>query len=353
MGSLVVTGALSSGTQLLITRGLDADGLSTGRIGLIFSCCAVVYVAVSAGVVRIGPRLVTPWFNAVVAALGAASLAPALLGSSAPILVAALMLTALPRGALNVVAYALPGRSAGSVFGALNGVWGAATVLTPVAAGALVQHGGLDAGFLAVILSTGAIAFVLLLAARAVPSPARVLRLAGVGAHPGVPTGAYSSGPRQAGGTLVLPRTLGRLVLGRAGSLTPGIDDLQAAQLLERDMATDAVARLLFDKLGFRRLADVAELSWAAGLEGTTARRVGGAGDLTLEPDPQPIEVIEAGHGGEQGLGVGVVRPGEDLLGGADLHHAPEVQHDDPVGEIADHTEIVADEQVGDVVASL
>jgi MFS family permease len=288
-GSLVITGALSSGTQLLVTRGLHADGLSTGRIGLIFSLCAVIYVAVSAAVVRIGPRVVTPWFNAIVAALGAASLVPALLGGGAPLLIVALMLTALPRGAINVVAYALPGRSGGSVFGALNGVWGAATVLTPVAAGAAVQHGGLQGGLLMVILPTGAIAVALLIGARALPRslkpvcgmrpptwrPSRVLRLVGLG------------------GALVLPRALGRFALRRVRV----VKDLQTAQFVERDVAADAVTRLLLDKLGFRRLADVADLARATGLEGTAAGRVRGAGDLALETDPEMVEVVEGGNG--------------------------------------------------------
>jgi hypothetical protein len=41
--------------------------------------------------------------------------------------------------------------------------------------------------------------------------------------------------------------------------------------------------------------------------------------------------------------------PAEHALGGPQLHDPPEVQDGDPVRQVADDAEVVADEQVGDV----
>ena len=55
-GALMVSGAVSSASQLLVSGGLHHLGLSTGRIGLAFSASAVCYIAVSAVIVRMGGR---------------------------------------------------------------------------------------------------------------------------------------------------------------------------------------------------------------------------------------------------------------------------------------------------------
>ena len=77
------------------------------------------------------------------------------------------------------------------------------------------------------------------------------------------------------------------------------------------------------------------------------ARRVGRGRDLTLQPDPVGPLAVERWHGGEQRLGIRMVRPGEDGLGRPDLHHPPEIQHDDAVGQVPDQAQVVGDEQVG------
>src|SRR4029453_15267726 len=56
---------------------------------------------------------------------------------------------------------------------------------------------------------------------------------------------------------------------------------------------------------------------------------------------------IGAGHGGEQRLGVVVLRVVADLLGGADLDHAAAIHHRDAVAGVADDADVVADEDVG------
>ena len=49
----------------------------------------------------------------------------------------------------------------------------------------------------------------------------------------------------------------------------------------------------------------------------------------------------------EQRLGVGVDRLGVERLGGRDLHQLAQVHDRDPVGDVADHAEVVGHEQVG------
>jgi MFS family permease len=178
-GGLIVSGAVAGASQLLITIGLHDYGISTGKIGLAFSAAAVCYIVVSAYVVRLGERAHTLRFNALATLALALALVPALAGGGPPVLVIALLLTALPRAAIGTVAYSLaaaPGSHAkgngldggeGLVFGMLNGAWAAAMVLTPLLAGALDQHGGARAGYLAVIVPSCAIACWLLARSRA------------------------------------------------------------------------------------------------------------------------------------------------------------------------------------------
>lgn len=167
-GGLVVAGAVSGSSQLLITAGLHADGVSTGRIGLAFSAAAVGYIAVSSAIVKLGKRAQTLRLNALATALLAMAMLPALASGAVAALVVALVLCSVPRAAVSTIAYALPsvGDGDGFVIGILNGAWAAAMVLTPVVAGALEQHGGAQLGYLAVIVPCAAIAVALIAGAR-------------------------------------------------------------------------------------------------------------------------------------------------------------------------------------------
>jgi MFS family permease len=170
-GGLVIAGAVSGSSQLLITTGLHADGISTGRIGLAFSAAAVCYIAVSASIVRLGERAQTVRLNAAAASLAALAMVPALASGGVPALVVALVLCSVPRAVVSTIAYSLPslgsaGENDGFVIGLLNGAWAAAMVLTPLIAGALEQHGGAQAGYLAVIVPTAAVALALIAGAR-------------------------------------------------------------------------------------------------------------------------------------------------------------------------------------------
>ncbi len=163
--ALAISGGVASCSQLLISGGLHHIGISTDRIGLAFSAAAVCYIAVSAGVVRLGRRVRTLRFNAVSGVVLALALVPALAGGGAFAMVAALMISAAPRAAIGTIAYSLaagdsnePAGGAGFVFGMLNGAWAAATVLMPLLAGALEQTSGARAGYLAVIIPSCALA---------------------------------------------------------------------------------------------------------------------------------------------------------------------------------------------------
>jgi predicted MFS family arabinose efflux permease len=159
--ALTVAGAVSGVSQLLITLGLHQHGLSTDQIGLAFSAAAVCYALVSAVTVKLGPRARTLRFNALATALLALALVPALDAGYVVALILALILASAPRAAVSTIAFSLasaPAREQGVVFGMLNGAWAAAMVLMPMLAGALDQRAGAQAGYLAVIIPSGAIA---------------------------------------------------------------------------------------------------------------------------------------------------------------------------------------------------
>jgi MFS family permease len=160
VGALVVSGAVSSASQLLVSGGLHRIGLSTGRIGLAFSVAAVCYIVVSSVVVRLGARAQTLKFNALATAALAVALVPALASTGTVALVMALMLSAGPRAVISTIAYTLASQrdddpahpGDGIVFGMLNGAWAASTVLVPLLAGAVEQAAGIEFAYLAVIM---------------------------------------------------------------------------------------------------------------------------------------------------------------------------------------------------------
>jgi MFS family permease len=157
-GALVVSGAVSSASQLLVSGGLHRLGLSTGRIGLAFSVAAICYIVVSSLVVRLGDRAQTLKFSALSTVALSVALIPALASTGTVALVMALILTAGPRAVIGTIAYNLasqreddPG-SDGVIFGMLNGAWAASTVLMPLLAGVVEQAAGIEFAYLAVIM---------------------------------------------------------------------------------------------------------------------------------------------------------------------------------------------------------
>ncbi len=170
-GALMVSGAVSGVSQLLISSGLHHDGVSSARIGLAFSAASLCYIAVSAAVLRLGERARTLRFNALATAILSVALLPALASGEISALVFALLLTAMPRAAVGTIAYSLASGSKqgrdGSAFGMINGAWAAAMVLMPLLAGAVEEHGGARAAYLAVIVPAVAVAAILAARSRA------------------------------------------------------------------------------------------------------------------------------------------------------------------------------------------
>src|SRR5215470_6344307 len=91
----------------------------------------------------------------------------------------------------------------------------------------------------------------------------------------------------------------------------------------------------------------------AAAVEATDVRvRVDRAAWLAREPDTPAPRPAGSRHRREQSPGVRMSRPLEDLADGARLHEAPEVHHQDAIGEQADDVEIVGDEEIAHVEAA-
>ena len=76
---------------------------------------------------------------------------------------------------------------------------------------------------------------------------------------------------------------------------------------------------------------------------------LGGSAALGISPSSRirsrPV-VLERRHRRQQRLGVGMVGAAEDALGRPELHQPTEVEHGDPVRDVADDAEVVADEEV-------
>src|SRR5215475_1510834 len=81
---------------------------------------------------------------------------------------------------------------------------------------------------------------------------------------------------------------------------------------------------------------------------------VDGAGDLAREDDPRTCRAwLRDRHRGQQGLGVGVPRRRENLPLVAKLHDLAKIHHGNPMGDVLNDREIVADEQQSQTQISL
>lgn len=147
--SLVVMGLLGvvgGAVPLLVPLVLDANGLSAGQIGAVFSGSAGVWILASAAVARLGGRAVR--LNAAgfgCAALGLALLLPVATLATAGI-AAFLLLRAATQAPVSTISYPLAGLGArhagigeGAAIGLANMVWALAAAVTPVAGGALAS----------------------------------------------------------------------------------------------------------------------------------------------------------------------------------------------------------------------
>jgi hypothetical protein len=84
----------------------------------------------------------------------------------------------------------------------------------------------------------------------------------------------------------------------------------------------------------------------AAGVEDAPAGQIGGVGHLAAEEDAAGADArVGGGHGGDQRLGVGVLRVAQEPFGLGDLDDSAGVHDADPVAEVFDDGQVVRDEQ--------
>jgi hypothetical protein len=156
--ALALSGATNATLQLLVPMQLHRGGVSTESIGLAFSAAAGLYIAISAVVVRLGHRAVTPRTNAVAALVLALALLPAGWSGTGVAVLATMALTVAPRATLSTIAYPLASREAaragvgnGIAIGLLNGAWALAMLAAPFGAGAVSHWAGLRAAWIATL----------------------------------------------------------------------------------------------------------------------------------------------------------------------------------------------------------
>lgn len=144
--AIVTAGGTTGVSALLVPDQLHAAGASPGRIGLVFAVAGLLFVAGSALTASAGRRAVR--MQVILAGMLALSLttSPAALTSAPFAVVAMLCATTAARSVLWTVSYPLAavgaersGAGLGVVMGLLNGVWAAAVLLGPLAAGLAIE----------------------------------------------------------------------------------------------------------------------------------------------------------------------------------------------------------------------
>lgn len=142
--SAVAGGAIS----VILPLELHQGDASTGTIGMILFATGLGYIGASALVARLGSRVVNSRAAVVASAALGTLLLPGSLSQSAAILILTAALVTPIRGALANICYQLGSRAAGdgvgtaSLIGCLNSLWGAASVVSPLAAGAIFDAAG-------------------------------------------------------------------------------------------------------------------------------------------------------------------------------------------------------------------
>jgi MFS family permease len=182
LAGLVITvlAGLSDGVVgLLAPLQLDENGLSAGAIGVAFSAAAATFLVGSTVVVRLGDRAVSrraAWIGSILLAL---SMAPFLASLTTAAIVSGVLLRAAFVALLYTISFPLAVRGAhriglgrGAAIGLLNLGWGTATLIGPLAAGALAETVGGRAGY-AALAALGVGAAVFLAARSRTPSLAR------------------------------------------------------------------------------------------------------------------------------------------------------------------------------------
>jgi MFS family permease len=152
--AVIVAGASSGISTLLVPLELHAAGASEGSIGLVFSAAAVLFIIGSAATGRVGQRAVRLKTVLAAALVLAFAISPATVSTAPLFVVLMLCATTATRSVLWTVGYPLgatganqSGLGLGVVMGLLNGTWALTAVVSPLVAGALVGPLGARATF--------------------------------------------------------------------------------------------------------------------------------------------------------------------------------------------------------------
>ena len=152
LGALVITvlGGLTSGVvNLLVPLQLDANGISEGTIGIVFSSAAGVFILASGVAARLGDRAARLRVGGLAALLLACALGLVVASATTPAIVIFILVRAPLLATIFTISFPLAAAGArragvgeGAAMGLLNVVWGVATVVGPLAGGALAQAAG-------------------------------------------------------------------------------------------------------------------------------------------------------------------------------------------------------------------
>ena len=115
--------------------------------------------------------------------------------------------------------------------------------------------------------------------------------------------------------------------------------DLNTSDLAERVVRRGGILQFGASRRTFRTSV------WAARVEGTATRRIGGRGQFARQKDTiRTTGLARYGNSGNQCLRVGMQWRGQDGLRGAELHDAPQIHHRDLLGNQSHHAQVVGDE---------
>jgi MFS family permease len=146
---MLLGAVVSSAVGLLVPLQLGENGLSAGAIGIAFSVSAGLFTLVSAYVARLGERAVRPRVVGWALALLGAAVTILIVSTATSALLAFILLRAPFFAVLFTLVYPLAaggahraGLGRGAILGFLSVAWGLATLVGPLAAGAIAEGAG-------------------------------------------------------------------------------------------------------------------------------------------------------------------------------------------------------------------